>query len=116
MKTKERRVDKPSFYMVFLGEGVRLTELDFDFLLLLCCCDSFSHLFSSFGVLSFYTLVGALPCLAVLSWRPLRCQSVKDVGNIKERERVREKHVCLPPCGYGSSPRCRTAEDTLIRC
>lgn len=52
--------------MVFFG--VRKTGFDF---LLLLCCDSFSHLFSSFGVLSFYTLVGAL-----LAWPGLLIYAV----------------------------------------
>lgn len=93
--------------------------IGFDFFLLLCCCDSFPHLFSSFGVLSFYTLVGAWPGLLIYSIMAActASTSVKDVRNIREGESQKHGHICvflcLQPCG--SSPQCRTAEDSLIR-
>lgn len=80
--------------------------IGFDLFLLLCCCDSFSHLFSSFGALSFYTLVGAL-----LAWPGLLIYAIMAASALpvcegcEKYQRKRVKHggmcvfMCLQPVG-----------------
>jgi hypothetical protein len=74
--------------------------IGFDLFLLLCCCDSIPHLFSSFGVLSFYTLVGALPAwpglliYAIMAASALPvCEGCEKYQRKKERETWR--HLCF---------------------